>query len=441
MMHNIHSSSLNPSLVSVLGGESLGLPETGEFDFLNYLLGLQGTTTDNPLELEGTQAGLLQGLELEPDSGVSSGLQASDSDKSVLELFDKKELARNPLLLSQPMVGAYLPNAPAVQATAVDKNQMVGTERQSLLDKSSLMPVQKGQDKKSENKNALEDPIGQLALKTAMLDQNGKSVLPSQADIKAMASLPKDQKEKLIQTYTGMKKQPLPEMETLSSSSEKMSMEKAGLEGEKIEHLDKSKRRGSKEGSYEIVSDFKGSNAANGIGETNSKPGVAQKVSNHTVPELFHKVESMVHHGGGKMTVMLTPADLGQVEIHVSTKGKNVEVSVKSDNDFAKAAIESQVADLQQSLQNQDLNLSKIEVHVSREMDPSFLENQYAGFSGQGSLYQQSQSNRQESSQRSAWQSDTTEGSLSGRRVGTGDVTKTSSRVSALGNGRVDIRI
>lgn len=441
MMHNIHSSSLNPSLVSVLGGESLGLPETGEFDFLNYLLGLQGSNPDNPLEMEGAQTGLLQGLGLETDPSASTGPQATDGDKSVLELFDKKELARNPLLLSQPMVGAYLPSAPAMQANPVDKSQMIGTERQSLLDKGSLAPVQKGQEKKSMSQNALEDPIGQLALKTAMLDQNGKSVIQGQGDKNAIASLPKDQKEKLIQTYTGMKKQPLPEMETLSPTSEKMSFEKAGLEGEKIEHLDRSKRKGSKEEGYEIVSDFTGSNATNSLGETTPKTTVVQKVGNHTVPELFHKVESMVHQGGGKMTVMLTPPDLGQVEIHVSTKGKNVEVSVKSDNDFAKAAIESQVADLQQSLQNQDLNLSKIEVHVSREMDPSFLENQYAGFSGQGSLYQQSQSYRQESSQRNPWQADTAEGSLSGLRAGNGDVSKTSSKISALGNGRVDIRI
>jgi len=99
-----------------------------------------------------------------------------------------------------------------------------------------------------------------------------------------------------------------------------------------------------------------------------------------SVPEVFQKVDSLVHNGGGKMTVSLTPPDLGQVEIQVVTKGKNVEIKVKSDNDFAKMAIEGQVADLQQSLQNQDVNLSKIEVQVTKEMSPSFLENQFAGF-------------------------------------------------------------
>jgi len=106
---------------------------------------------------------------------------------------------------------------------------------------------------------------------------------------------------------------------------------------------------------------------------------------------------------------------------------------VKSDNDFAKAAIEGQVADLQQSLQDQDLNLSKIEVHVSREMDPSFLENQFAGFSRQGNFHQYSQGSSQESYYRGSWDS-------------AGDETPVrpvsmNNQISRTGNGRLDIRI
>lgn len=132
------------------------------------------------------------------------------------------------------------------------------------------------------------------------------------------------------------------------------------------------------------------------------------------------------------MTLSLTPPELGQVEIEVTTKGRNVEVSVKSDNDFAKAAIESQVADLQQSLQEHDLNLSKIEVQVSREMDPSFLENQFSGFSKQGNFYQQSQGFSQDSLNRKSW--DLAADEASPRPV-------SMMQKSLTGNGRLDIRI
>ena len=63
----------------------------------------------------------------------------------------------------------------------------------------------------------------------------------------------------------------------------------------------------------------------------------------------------MVHHGNGKMTVSLNPPDLGQVEIHVTTRGKNVEISMKSEHDFAKSAIESSLGDLKASMEAQDL--------------------------------------------------------------------------------------
>ena len=87
-----------------------------------------------------------------------------------------------------------------------------------------------------------------------------------------------------------------------------------------------------------------------------------------TVPELFRKVESMVHHGGGKMTVSLNPPALGHVEIQVTTRGRNVEIQMRSENNLAKSTLESQLGQLRHSMQVQDLNLSKLEVQVSHDM-------------------------------------------------------------------------
>ncbi|NBT59134.1 flagellar hook-length control protein FliK, partial [bacterium] len=246
------------------------------------------------------------------------------------------------------------------------------------------------------------------------------------------------QREKQIQAFHAMRKDFSTGQESISNL-EKLPVEKASFDSLPDESVEKTKRKSSD--LLEIGYGDSKIDTLNRVDTVQIKDVQSNKITHVPVPEVFHKVESMVHQGGGKMTLVLTPPELGQVEIHVSTKGKNVEVSVKSDNDFAKMAIESQVADLQQSLQSQDLNLSKIEVQVSREMDPSFLENQFAGFSRQGNSYQQPEGYRQDNSSRSPWKMEAAEMDRRSSSISNINVANANRAGARWTESRVDIRI
>ena len=71
------------------------------------------------------------------------------------------------------------------------------------------------------------------------------------------------------------------------------------------------------------------------------------------------------------MTVSLNPPELGSVEIDVMSKGNHVEVKMRSDNDFAKSALEKHFGDLKVSLGSHELVLSKAEVVVSKDPIPT----------------------------------------------------------------------
>ncbi len=84
------------------------------------------------------------------------------------------------------------------------------------------------------------------------------------------------------------------------------------------------------------------------------------------------------------MTVSLTPADLGKIEIEVSTKGKRVEISMISENHATKAMLESGLGQLKEALASQDLQLSKSDVRLSTSLNQEWNQfNQSTQFSDQ----------------------------------------------------------
>jgi flagellar hook-length control protein FliK len=87
----------------------------------------------------------------------------------------------------------------------------------------------------------------------------------------------------------------------------------------------------------------------------------------NSVPQLFQRVDSMIHQGGGKMVVSLNPPELGQVEVQVVAKGKRIEIEMKSDSERTKTLLQNHVSDLKHSMQSHDLVLSKMDVQVARE--------------------------------------------------------------------------
>ncbi|NBV49616.1 flagellar hook-length control protein FliK [bacterium] len=418
-MINPIQSGLNPSSTqSMLYGNSLGISETGEFDFLNYLLGLQIDSSEADLGLGGLQL-----------NGSEPSAEVSEPDSAILKLFDKKQNEQNMPLFFGNGLGA-LDNA----SLPKDNINLLGFTKSAPKEMGTQFSDIKNESRtvKKEETSLFEDPLMKASFEAALMKQD--STISQEMNVKGNTSRLANglQREKLVQAFKSLDKAPAlvaetsgfvskvdsqPHFETIEPSevhekSRKKSVDalEAGIDGIQAPSFEK----------------------AESIATREQGP---QKILQVPVPEVFQKVESVAQKGGGKMTLVLSPPELGQVEIHVSTKGKNVEVTVKSDNDFAKAAIEGQIADLQQSLQNQDLNLSKIEVHVSREMDPSFLENQFAGFNRQGNLFQQSDSYRQERE--------------FGKTFAQGDAQVKGSRVTSMnpihraipGDSRVDIRI
>lgn len=93
------------------------------------------------------------------------------------------------------------------------------------------------------------------------------------------------------------------------------------------------------------------------------KPAVADT----SLQQMFEGVQTLASRGGGKMTVSLNPAHLGQMEIEVNAKGNRVSVEMVSESHAAKAMIESQLADLKTAMQGQDLILSRVQVQVGNE--------------------------------------------------------------------------
>jgi|GEM_PF-5456795 len=69
--------------------------------------------------------------------------------------------------------------------------------------------------------------------------------------------------------------------------------------------------------------------------------------------------------GGGEMRLVLNPDDMGEVKVKVSTKNGKVEVQVTAENKDVAQVIRGGSKDLEASLKEQNLSLSKFEVTVS----------------------------------------------------------------------------
>jgi len=110
------------------------------------------------------------------------------------------------------------------------------------------------------------------------------------------------------------------------------------------------------------------------------------------MPQILPKVEELAQQGGGKVTVLLDPPDLGKLTIEVTTRGKNVELAIHADSDKTRAALEGGMADLKIAMQGNDLQLTRTEVHASSQS--SFASMQFGD--GRSNNREQSGSGQQE---------------------------------------------
>lgn len=155
----------------------------------------------------------------------------------------------------------------------------------------------------------------------------------------------------------------------------------------------------------------------------------------HTIPHVMQRAASMAQAGGGRMTVALSPPELGKVEVQITTRGKRVEIKMTSDSSMAKSVLESGLGDLRKQLEGQNLTLGHTEVQVSREHFGSSLQQQTAQqqFSGQHGGFQSSRDER--GSQQGSG------GFSRGESRGVERVPTVAARRVASAPGRVDVRI
>ncbi len=98
-------------------------------------------------------------------------------------------------------------------------------------------------------------------------------------------------------------------------------------------------------------------------------------------PQWVSSAETMASQGGGKMTIALSPPELGKVEIEVITRGKNVSVEMRSESEGAKKILQGGMSDLKSALMGHDLVLQRSEVKVA-SLERSSLD----GFNSQQSF-------------------------------------------------------
>lgn len=419
----IHSTNMQGML-----GNDVNAPGTGEggFDFLNYLLGLQVAPTDVATDLNVLS--------------LKTGEQTQTQDEPILSLFDKKgsELV-NPMIVGTPQIT----DNKAAKPTIIPGSEILGETKTGDVK----------EDRSIQKTTSLYDFEKRMLLES--------SAKPAEQQTEKVTELGKQQK---VETLTGEK--------NIDPGYEKMQKVTLKTQGEQI-------KTDSKEPSKSQV-DFKDNkeNITNVIHhsaftkETADTAGTEKKrskdeeldlfsasmdtsapvpqgiqadtgVDKHkpmqkpaSVPEMFSRVESMVHNGGGKMTITLNPPSLGHVEVQVTTKGKNVEIQMKSSNDFAKAAIESHVAELKTSMQSQDLVLQKMDVHVNHDLGKNFAGGQFAQQQS-GNPYQQNQSGFREFQNGSK----SSFGNENQTRSVTQAPTRTEWKPATYVSGRVDIRV
>ncbi len=110
------------------------------------------------------------------------------------------------------------------------------------------------------------------------------------------------------------------------------------------------------------------------------------------MPQVMPKVDSLISQGGGKVTMEIDPPEMGRVTIEVTTRGKHVELSIRSDNHATRVALEDGMADLKTALQSQDLQLTRAEVQTTT---PSSYSSLSFGQSNSGGSDQPSGGERQ----------------------------------------------
>lgn len=86
------------------------------------------------------------------------------------------------------------------------------------------------------------------------------------------------------------------------------------------------------------------------------------------VRQVAEKVRYLASQGGTqRMTLLLNPEHLGQVDLRIEMKNGEMQIHARVDSDMAQKALESHVGLLREGLEKQNIHLEKLEVSVDRQ--------------------------------------------------------------------------
>ena len=83
--------------------------------------------------------------------------------------------------------------------------------------------------------------------------------------------------------------------------------------------------------------------------------------------QMIDSIRVNVTANTSSMELQLTPESLGKINLNVVTKNGEVTATITAQNDTVKAAIESQLIELKENLNNQGLKVSSVEVTVANQ--------------------------------------------------------------------------
>ncbi len=387
-------------------------PETGVFNFLDYLLGLQDT------DVETMVAGEKGKAEVVADPETKGKKSKDEENLTALGLLSAKPIP-TPLKLLVPVKGEV------PEGDKPGKGEKGGISPNELLvslDKSRN-PISNGKSTVEESKSqAIPEPVVNEAVAKDKALQKYSQVANA---------TPEGEKGALSKAATKSAELLTPTVSAQVATASSESVKHEVKEEKKSDRKD-GEKLSSLEGLIQAGQSRSDLSASGNGGVHHAEMVAADKA---TVPELFNRVNTLVQQGGGKMTVSLNPPHLGQVEVQVTARGKNIEIEMKSESTHAKSLLEAHASDLRQSLQTHDLVLSKMEVNVNRDFVPhsakfAGMMNQDTSQNSGGQFGNEGQSRFNKSFHETAT---VARGSNTFARTGGGN--------PSSGDGRVDLRI
>lgn len=120
----------------------------------------------------------------------------------------------------------------------------------------------------------------------------------------------------------------------------------------------------SQEGPQTMVEGF-ANNLTNAVNEAFEAHNITQEVSPvQIVSQIMDQIKVTVSQSVTSMEMILNPENLGKVNLNISVKENMVTASFVAQNEEVKAAIENQIVQLKETLNNQGLKVEAVEVTV-----------------------------------------------------------------------------